>query len=228
MYQMKQFERHLHVLQSCPLFSGLSAQGIGALLVPPAHTVRFARDACLFAPGDTEKKLAILLEGSALVYKGDRHEKRLLMSRLKAGDILGMATLFGRDAAFPSDVIAERPSLALFLPKVWVLDAFSREPRLSTNYIALLSDRIGFLSRRIDILSVHDLPGRLYRVLCSFVDAQAPHEPFSLPFSFTQLAQMLGVGRASLYRALDSLVQDGYITRHAREITLLSREDSLP
>ena len=41
------------------------------------------------------------------------------------------------------------------------------------------------------------------------------------------LAEMLNLGRASLYRAADKLETDGYILRDGKNITLVSKEQML-
>ena len=41
-----------------------------------------------------------------------------------------------------------------------------------------------------------------------------------LPCSLTDFAEMLGVGRASLYRTLDAMEAEGKITRHGRNIII--------
>lgn len=184
-----------------------------ALLKDGCETRDYARGDVLFSREACPRSLAFLLSGSALVYKRAGDGKRLLMNRLAPGDVFGMASLFC-DAPYPVEVIAEHAARAFFIGRERLEAAFSAEPCLARNYIALLSERIHFLNRRIEALAGDDVRERLLSVLDGFANGDA----FTLPYSLSQLAEMVGVGRASLYRALDELEREGVLSRDGRAI----------
>ena len=51
--------------------------------------------------------------------------------------------------------------------------------------------------------------------------------PVRLNISAVSLAELLDVGRASLYRAMDRLNEDGFLTRQGHEYTLHHRDNLL-
>lgn len=212
--------RILDALETNPLFRGFSREQIAALIGPDAAVSEYARGDVIFSPRSFARALGFLITGSALVYKVSSDGRRVLMSRLTPGATFGMATLFTEREPFPTEIHAERACRVLFLPKDWVQAALSTEPRLSSNYISLLSERIHFLNRRIEGLTGDDLSTRLLYVLRSFEGSTADGT-FTLPYSLSQLAEILGVGRASLYRALDALTDAGVLTHEGRIFKLL-------
>ena len=80
-----------------------------------------------------------------------------------------------------------------------------------------LCRRIG---RRIDTFTADDVSARLRGMLKDFWLRQGKGGAFTLPCSYTQLAALLNVGRASLYRALEQLEREGLFTREGRVFRL--------
>jgi CRP-like cAMP-binding protein len=87
------------------------------------------------------------------------------------------------------------------------------------NYVTYLSGRIQFLSARLDAVSADRAEEKLLRYLRS---AQDPAGRVTI--SATQLSQRLGVGRATLYRAFQTLEESGAIAREGRTIYVLERK----
>ena len=218
---MRQYSSFLPSLEGNPLFAGLHESQIAALFAPDAAPVSHTRGDILFCPAKKARALAILIQSTAQVYKAGLTEKRLLMSRLSPGDTFGMASLLYEKEDFPTEVQAEKACQVLYLGKDWLLSAFEKEPRIAINYITLLSERIHFLTHRIEALRGDDLPARLLSLLQSHRQT-AGSDAFMAPFSMSQLAEMLGVGRASLYRALDALAMEGILRHEGRQIVFLS------
>lgn len=159
---MRQNEQAIAVIKTNPLFRGFSAEEIALLFADAPEPLRFARGAAILGPGSTERVLGFLLEGTALVTHG---LSPVAMSRLSPGACFGMATLFTDGAPFPNEIRAETACAALFLPREWAEALLSREARFASNYIALLSEKILFLNRRIDTFTADDVSARLRGML---------------------------------------------------------------
>ncbi len=214
----------LGILAATPLFAGLSEARVAALVEGLTPT-DFARGEALYAPDAFPQAIAVVLSGAALVRKvrGDGH--RLFLRKLSRGDVFGMASLFGCGEPYPTEIRAESTCRVLFLPKEWLEAAFLREPNLTRNYIALLSERIRFLNRRIETLAGDDMRARAIRMLQDFTREQGRGDTFRLPYPKAMLAEALGVGRASLYRALAALEADGVIKFTGRDAVWLRQKE---
>lgn len=224
---MSHMRQNLSILLDNPLFAGHTLAEVDALLDEGAKPVTFARDAVLFGPGHAPA-LGFILSGSALVYKAGSEEHHLLMSRLPPGEVFGMASLFHEDAPFPTEIRGEQAGTLLLWPRDSVEAALATHPWLSRSYIGLLSGRIHFLNQRIDALTGDDLRTRLLRVLDALHENSGGTGDFTLPFSLSQMAELLGIGRASLYRTLDALQAEGLLTREGKRITYQTKRRNNP
>ena len=86
-------------------------------------------------------------------------------------------------------------------------------------YLVLLSDRVRFLNRKIQCFTAGSAERKLALWLIS-----EDQKSIVLPSAIASLADMLDLGRASLYRALDKLEDEGLISRSGRTITVISQE----
>ena len=90
------------------------------------------------------------------------------------------------------------------------------------NYIEFLSDRIRFLNKKIRFFTSGSAERRLALYLDSFNE-----EKIELEAGMSAIADMLDIGRASLYRAFDKLTEDGFILRDKDTVTLINRTEMI-
>ena len=86
--------------------------------------------------------------------------------------------------------------------------------RTLTNNRSLISTE--HLNRKIRYLTAGSAERRLALYLSSFES-----ETVELDASISSLSELLDIGRASLYRAFDTLIADGYIQKDGRTIHIL-------
>lgn len=189
-----------------------------AILAEGAHLQTYAVGDALKGYND-EPFLCIVLEGEAAVHTHDEHND-LLLRILREGDIFGVANLFGK-APTITHVTAQKPTTALCIGEEAMRRAIGTDGDLAMRYIDFLSDRIRFLNRRIATLTA----GSAERRLAAWLDTVMPDstDRIVLPFPVNRLADTLGLGRASLYRAFDDLTASGYLTRDGKTVILHDR-----
>ncbi len=226
LYQMRQFwrrvmtESDLLILADSPLFRESEKDWILQVLKKAAAYEE------IFSAGDPiplqkggKNRIGILLSGQAKVFASK--ENKALLNRLKEGSLFGVSFLFG-SAGAGTLILAHKKCRVLFLEEdrseiLW------EEKNLRRNLISFLTDRICFLNRKIAVLSEGGAEGKLLRFLSDRADENGL---FSLPFSFSELAGALNIGRASLYRAFDKLEEKGLLQKEKKTIRLLSPDDS--
>ena len=124
-----------------------------------------------------------------------------------------------------STIIAERPCRIVLIPAtLWEKILTSHAPTMA-SYVVFLTQRIGFLNKKIQYLTA----GSAERRLSLYLSSQIPEDntPTRLNISAVSLADLLDLGRASLYRALDKLTSDGFLIREGHTYTLCNREAML-
>ena len=127
------------------------------------------------------------------------------------GDTFGATALFG-GAECISQIRAVSDCRVQFIPQELLESRFRSDPQMALNYIAFLSDKVRFLNGKIAIYTQDSAEQRLYRWLCANCG-----EDGQIPVSMTQLAELLSIGRTSLYRALDNLEKKSLCTRKGRK-----------
>ena len=160
--------------------------------------------------------LGVLLEGSLEIISTDS-EKPVILRSLRACGVFGAASLFTRDTAPLSTIVATAPCHLLLFPRDAVRKALAADGGFLDAFLAFLADRVAFLNREIRCFTAGSAERRLALWLVS-----NEQDALTLP-SITALSEMLDIGRASLYRALDKLKGEGLIAQNGREITLLNR-----
>lgn len=185
-------------------------------LVESAGTQVFRRGESILSPERGGGTMGMILTGSAAVVKG-----RAVINTLVPGDIFGAVTLFSDEPSPATTVTARVECSAIFFEKEAIAELIESEPGAAVGFAAYLSARIRFLTRRIEALTAGDSASKLLSYLLE--REQGGEVEIQ---SCAELARRLDVGRASLYRALDSLEASGDIRREGKKIfiTVKSRE----
>ncbi len=176
----------------------------------------FTKGESIYDPVHYQRCLGIILHGSVEVYNTDG-QHRVLLNVLTAGQTFGVATIFYDAGFYVSHIVAKTRCEVLFIPQEALRSLFSQSIQAVENYIAFLSGRIYFLNRKIDSFTKESAEQRLAMYLAD--QAQSSEDGLViLPFGMNKLAELLSVGRASLYRAEQALCEKGLIERKGRSI----------
>lgn len=199
-------------LENCALFTGCSpSQTERALSDESCRVQAFASGQVLYRPNRFSRCLGVLLSGSVQVTRD-----ALVISVLSPGDLFGAAALFNDRPDYATTLTARTACRAVLFPQEQVSRMMDTSPQIRDNYIRYLSGRIRFLSGKIRSLAADGADGKLAQYLLANLSVEQPR----LDCPATELARRLGISRASLYRAFDSLCQQGLICRTGRTITV--------
>ena len=200
-------------LQS-PLFSKLDLDtiknGMEIVCVKKGETV--------MAKKQFRRCLVYILKGSASVFKIGLDGRKSVINSFYEGDVFGMATLFYEEAEYPSEITAEKDLRLAVFSKETIEKAFSENPEFAKAYVVLLSEKIHFINKKLAAFLEGEASEKLLRWL---INASGGEQEFTLPCSVSKIAEMLGIGRASVYRAFDSLSERGIIIKEGKNITIL-------
>ena len=164
--------------------------------------------------------LCLILSGSVLV-RGAGKGSSLVLNKLSAGDCFGVASLFGSRVGVTAVTAGEKTRLLLFSQET-VEELMQADFTFARNYICFLTDRIGFLNRKIASFTAGSAEKKLAKYLLSL---PAEDGEIQLPVSMVRLAALLDLGRASLYRAFDFLEENGQLTRNGKAVRLTSADE---
>ena len=200
------------IMKNVALFAGVSESAVSALVADGGtRRAEFARGGAVCRRGSANDDLIVILSGKAEVRKGS-----VVMRELRAGDVTGVSTLFGGDGVMDSDITAQTKLTALFFDKSAVTAAIGSDPAFARNFIGFLSARVRFLNGVISRCAGADSAGRLARYLAALAEENGSR--FALNVS--RAAAELSLGRATIYRALDTLADVGCVERDGRYISV--------
>ena len=217
---MNTVTEYVNILSSLPIFQKTDTKVLSRWLtkhVPPPVEVAAGEgvDAAYL------HCFGILLEGQLEIHSADS-EKNVILRNLKAPSVFGAASLFCQGELPFSQIQAKSRCKLLFASLEAVRTLLSSDEAFRDAYLAFLCDRVRFLNRKIQCFTAGSAERKLALWLLS-----EDQPTIVLPTSLSSLADMLDIGRASLYRSLDKLENEGMICRDGRKITVISQEKIL-
>lgn len=173
---------------------------------------KFEKGQVIFDETHFSRCLGIVLSGEVQVEKRTYGKNGIKMSRISPGGSFGAGTMFHERERYMTVLTAIKPTEVLFMPQELIMWLLQRNPVMTENYITYLSGRIWFLNMKISALTAGTAEQKVGLYLLENGEDVR---------SMTELSQTLNIGRASLYRALNELEQQGLITRENRKIRVL-------
>lgn len=196
------------------LFCGVEPEIRDRIVAGFSPTLKYKKGEYIFTRCDFSRSLGVILSGEAKVSVPSDDGNRVVMKRLFPGEIFGVAALFGGEE-YVSDILAVKPCEVQLIPQDQMLKLFEEYPITAINYIKTLSVRIRFLNGRVSSLSRKNA---LTRVREYFSANAGSDGRVSLQKNMGEVSRVLGIGRSSLYRAVDALEKEGIIVRKGHEI----------
>lgn len=220
---MKDYNNYLNEIKKIFLFRNVEESNLRTLFADDrAEAIDFARDETIYDETHYRRSLGIILTGRAEVQTGNSGHT-VILNRLEPPILFGAAGLFQDEEEYVTHIVALENSRILFIPQELLTEAMRQDFKLVENYIAFLSQRIRFLNHKISGFTQPLAEGKLARYLMDLSAAQNSLS-ISLVVSLQDVAKILNLGRASLYRALELLESSGYIIRKNKQITIQDKE----
>ena len=217
MYHLIHFRRCgiKEFLKNSFLFSSLSDTELDAAMGMIQKEIRsFSKGETIYSPGSYERKIGFVLSGECEVCRLKHEKGRVKLNTLLKGDSCGITAVFSEDI-FPTVVYASRSCEILFITEDELLLLIDRFPAVALAIIRFQNNRIAFLNKKIATFSADSVEKRLASFLLGEYRKCDSNE---IRLNRSETADVLGVGRASLYRALDSLVTSNIITLDSKKI----------
>ena len=198
----------LDVLSESFLFSGIEDKELLQLIERHRPSVQnFKKNEPICSAEKNERRVGFVISGLCEVCRERSDGSRLVLNLLKKGDSFGILSVFSEEE-FPTTIFAAKSCEIIFFEAEDILELISISPKTNSNLISFMAGRIAFLNRKIATFSANSVEERLAALL---LDEYRRSECDRLPFSFVKIGEEIGAGRASVYRAVDSLSAAGII-----------------
>ena len=201
-----------------PIFSGVDTARTSELFEKyGCRAIDFEEGDVILSKSQASHKAGIFLSGEAVATTAD-DSKNALLRFFEAGDFFGIANLFTNED-YVSSIRAKKKCRVFFFAEEAIRELLETDKTFLYNYLGFLSGRICYLNHKIRYLTAGSAERRLALYLSSF-----QKDTIELDASLSSLSELLDIGRASLYRAFDTLTNDGYNEKNGRTDRLLAHE----
>lgn len=201
------------------LLENLKSDSIGEIvkLLPPSQT--FEKGGTIYSDTVFNNALGFIIKGTAFAVSNNQN--KIMLKMFEKGMCFGAAALFGGKDTYVSTITAKTDCEILFLSEDTLKVIFEKFPQTAINYITFLSDKVRFLNNKLCVISCSAAEDTLYTYFSSVADSDG-YAP--IPKNMTRFAKMLGLSRATLYRAFDILLKNGSILKENNNIKVIKNE----
>lgn len=218
---MKEF---FPVIRSAPLFSGISAEELTAMLAClKAEKKDFPKEAFVLRAGDTAEAIGLVLAGTVLIVQEDIWGNRNILSKAGPGQTFAAAYACAPGSRLNVSVLAETPVAVLFLNVKRILNvcpsACAHHSRVIRNLLGELAGKNLRLGEKLTYMGQRTTRAKIMSYLSAEAQRLGTYE-FDIPFSRQQLADYLGVERSGLSLELGKMKKDGVLDYHKSHFTL--------
>lgn len=168
-----------------------------------------------------EEILGLIMEGSMDVYSIALDGREILLSQLERGDCFGVVNLLTK-TELPTVLRCRTDTTLVIIPKCQLFSAMEKNSELALRYAGFCNRKMQFLIRRIEFLTMQSGRKKLVQYL---LEAPGKGGRFGKNVSRDELASILGISRASLFRELSVLTKQGLIALRGSEICLLKPDE---
>lgn len=210
----------IDILKKTSLFKCLTSIEIENILnTYKTEVSKYLKDETIIHADSKISKLGIILKGRCIVGKTNMSGRVSSFSYLGVSEMFGMACLFSSNI-FDNSIKAVEETEILYIEEKELKKIMEKYPKVSFAYIELLTNKINFLSTRIDTYLSDDKSDGLFDYLLD-LSKKLKSKRIELDISFSKLANMLHMSRSSLYRSLDDLTAKGLIKKENNVIEIL-------
>lgn len=157
--------------------------------------------------------VGLILEGTAKVISFDYDGNKTLLEELEKEDVFG--SIFSCLTENELEVVATTTCKIIFFDYQTLIS----QHKIAENMLYLLSNKLLILNERIEILSKKTIREKLL-VYLSLLKRKYNSKYITIPFSYTELAEYLGVNRSAMSRELKNLKEEGFIETYGTKVKI--------
>ena len=209
--------------RNLPMFAGVDDKTISSLLKGAAACLRqYRRHEIVFPMLSAVRHVFVVVSGALKISEYGEKGAAHILRICRPGHIVGLAHILGCLEIFPGSCSAVEESEVLVMD----IDGFNRALAtlrygpLGENLFRMMSDDLLVAWRAQSVLSCRTIGDRVMTYL-RWMQAETGKKEIVLPLNRQELADLLGVHRTALSRALAQLVASGQLACRKNVFRLL-------
>ena len=162
-------------------------------------------------------RIGFIKSGECDVKRTHSDGSMTLLNTIKSPSSFGILSAFNKSEKFPTTVVCRKNSVIVYINNVDFIELMKSHPLISFNVAVFLADRVTFLNRK-----VKDFSGNtVIEKLSSYLVAESKSKnTLTLDLNIKKTSETLNTGRASLYRAIQTLVSENLIVFENKKICI--------
>lgn len=209
-------------LTQCPLFRGIDAVEIEKIFEGIFfQTKEYASGDIIAYQDEKVEHLMIVIQGIARGEMVDFSGKTIVIEEIESPRPLAPGFIFGMNNQYPVNIISQGETKVVKIAKLEFVKMMQKSERLLVNFMNNVSGRAQFLSQKLKFLSFHSIKGKFAFYILNLAKNNNTNNVI-LPLSQAKLAELFGVTRPSLGRAIREMHNDRLIRADAKSIQILN------
>jgi CRP/FNR family transcriptional regulator, dissimilatory nitrate respiration regulator len=228
MLQTTTFTKKMSKLYQCPLFKGMTPDEVERLLADRFDVKTYRPGALIALQASLYDQLLIVTEGLVRGEMTDALGRSTLIEEIQAPRAIAPAFLYATENRLPVAIIAGIQSEITSIRRNQFTAMMQQDDRLLTNYLQSMADRSRFLSEKLRMQRFGTIKSKLARYLLELsqrlANGQEPLSEFSIPHTQQQLADIFGVTRPALARAIKQMEDEKIVQTKGKKFSILERK----
>ena len=209
-------------MKKISIFQSINKEDINKMLKCfEAKTRTFKKDSNILTYLGNTSMIGIIIKGKAELIRNDYNGNRTILETLNENDIFG--EVFSSYNTDELSVKATEETEVLFIDYYHITKRCKKAcPYHSTlveNTLNILSQKIVTNNERIEILAKRTIREKLLAYF-DIMSKKKLSKTFTIPLTYTDLADYLGIDRSAMQRELKNLKEDELISTTGKKITL--------
>ena len=210
------------ILTGCPLFRVIESQEIENIFEEIFYQTKNFHEGEIIAYQDERvEHLMIVISGVARGEMVDFSGKTIVIEEIESPRPLAPAFIFGMNNQYPVNIVSQTETTVVKIPKPEFVKMMQKSDKLLINFMNNVSGRAQFLSQKLKFLSFHSIKGKFAYYILNLAKNNNTNY-VTLPASQAKLAELFGVTRPSLARAIREMHNDRLIRADAKNIQILN------
>ncbi len=208
-------KRYLNVIRQSPLFSGINESDLDGLLSCLSSRMKsYSRDGFVLHTGDRADYVGLVLAGSVTILREDIRGNRNILARCEPGELFGEVFACVGAEHSPVSVIADTPAEVLFINFKRIVTSCSQScafhAKLVENMLRLMAQKNLALNEKVNCIG-HRTTREKVEAFLMYQQERAGTNPFTIPFSRSEMADYLCVDRSALSQVLGKMQEEGMV-----------------
>lgn len=208
-------------LARCSLFSGLDVSRIEGIYKRYGfRTVTYPAGEVFAIKGAKYTHLMIAVSGMVRAETTDRQDNTVKIERIISPTVITPALLYADQNTLQVNLTARSAVTVVTVSRDDFTALLMDEKSVLENFLSMVSSPNRFASDNVVYLTYKTIKGKFANYLLDLAAKSSSHE-FSNPCTQQQMAEMFGVTRPALARAIGELASEGTIYVRGKEIRIL-------